>query len=195
VKALLELLRSSFINSHTSLVVDTRRLWQLVSTQDVCALLRIDAVLLKSLREEPAGLSPVHKAVIMGIAELVSFLVCDKGCDVNSMFSQGQTPLHLALKLERLEVERSLLELGADPNFEDFEGRTPFTNVPKYVQRRVLGEGIGTQRWEGIDDETELVASDLHFDEVLGEGATAVVFSGSFNGKLVAIKEFKTRDI
>lgn len=56
--------------------------------------------------------------------ELVA-LFLDRGSDVNSVRSNGFTPLHLAAQDQRLEILELLLERGADVHAKDAWGQTP----------------------------------------------------------------------
>jgi len=45
--------------------------------------------------------------------------------DINAVDSQGETPLHIAARLGRAPVIRTLIRLRAHPSLPDFTGRTP----------------------------------------------------------------------
>lgn len=61
----------------------------------------------------------------------VARLLLDCGADINTQNDEGQTPLHTATGMERIEVIRVLLERGADVGAEDKRGRTPFALAKK----------------------------------------------------------------
>jgi hypothetical protein len=55
---------------------------------------------------------------------MVHFLV-ERGADVNAGARKNATALHAAVFKDNQHIVRYLLEHGADPRFEDWEGRTP----------------------------------------------------------------------
>ena len=51
----------------------------------------------------------------------------ENGCDVNAQFDHGFTPLHFAVRSNRPNVVRLLLDSGADPDVKDRWARKPVT--------------------------------------------------------------------
>ena len=76
-----------------------------------------------SLDEGAAGLSLIQLAQGGLLAELKELLATD--ADINSVQPGGGTALHAAVKAQRLEAIRTLLEHGADPHVRDAEQLTP----------------------------------------------------------------------
>jgi ankyrin repeat protein len=63
-----------------------------------------------------------------------------EGIDVNArtIGYRGQTPLRLAAKSGHTAIVEMLLEAGADPNLESYDGRTPLMDVAKPAICRML---------------------------------------------------------
>ena len=75
-------------------------------------------------------------------------LILHAGCDVNAVNTEGNTPLHLAVKFkpepEKVEILREmlllLLDIGADPKLENKNGQTPLDSCESDEIRRILSE-------------------------------------------------------
>ena len=76
-------------------------------------------------------------------------LILHAGCDVNAVNTEGNTPLHLAVKFkpaepEEVEILREmlllLLDIGADPKLENENGQTPLDSCESDEVRRILSE-------------------------------------------------------
>ena len=76
-------------------------------------------------------------------------LILHAGCDVNAVNTEGNTPLHLAVKFkpaepEEVEILREmlllLLDIGADPKLENENGQTPLDSCETDEARRILSE-------------------------------------------------------
>ena len=75
-------------------------------------------------------------------------LILHAGCDVNAANTEGNTPLHLAVKFkpepEEVEILREtlllLLDIGADPKQEHENGQTPLDSCQTDDARRILSE-------------------------------------------------------
>ena len=75
-------------------------------------------------------------------------LILHAGCDVNAVNTEGNTPLHLAVKFkpepEEVEILREmlllLLDIGADPKLENKNGQTPLDSCESDEARRILSE-------------------------------------------------------
>ena len=75
-------------------------------------------------------------------------LILHAGCDVNAVNTEGNTPLHLAVKFkpepEEVEILREmlllLLDIGADPKQEHENGQTPLDSCQTDDARRILSE-------------------------------------------------------
>ena len=74
-------------------------------------------------------------------------LILHAGCDVNAVNTEGNTPLHLAVKYkpaepEDVEILREmlllLLDIGADPNVANKNGQTPLESCESDAARRIL---------------------------------------------------------
>ena len=76
-------------------------------------------------------------------------LILHAGCDVNAVNTEGNTPLHLAVKYkpaepEDVEILREmlllLLDIGADPKLENKNGQTPLDSGESDEARMILSE-------------------------------------------------------
>ena len=76
-------------------------------------------------------------------------LILHAGGDVNAVNTEGNTPLHLAVKFnpaepEKVEILREmlllLLDIGADPKLENKNGQTPLDSCETDAARRILSE-------------------------------------------------------
>ena len=76
-------------------------------------------------------------------------LILHAGCDVNAVNTEGNTPLHLAVKYKPaepkdVEILREmlllLLDIGADPKLENKNGQTPLDRCETDEARRILSE-------------------------------------------------------
>ena len=79
-------------------------------------------------------------------------LILHAGCDVNAVNTEGNTPLHLAVKYkpaepEDVEILREmlllLLDIGADPKLENKNGQTPLDSCETDAARIILSEKRG----------------------------------------------------
>ena len=79
-------------------------------------------------------------------------LILHAGCNVNAVNTEGNTPLHLAVKYkpaepEDVEILREmlllLLDIGADPKLENKNGQTPLDSCETEEARRILSEKRG----------------------------------------------------
>ncbi|HPS03588.1 MAG TPA: ankyrin repeat domain-containing protein, partial [Candidatus Sumerlaeota bacterium] len=67
------------------------------------------------------GLAPLHRAVLSGQADVVSYLV-ERGANVNVRCQLGRTPLHYAVAQNQMGMVRFLLSHGADVKARDQDG-------------------------------------------------------------------------
>ena len=76
-------------------------------------------------------------------------LILHAGCDVNAVNTEGNTPLHLAVKFKPAEPEEVkilreilmlLVDIGADPKLENKSGQTPLNSCETDEARRILSE-------------------------------------------------------
>ena len=79
-------------------------------------------------------------------------LILHAGCDVNAVNTEGNTPLHLAVKFKPADPEEVvilsemlllLLDIGADPKLANKNGQTPLHNCETDEARRILSEKRG----------------------------------------------------
>ena len=79
-------------------------------------------------------------------------LILHAGCDVNAVNTEGNTPLHLAVKFKPAdpkevvilsEILLLLLEIGADPKLANKNGQTPLHSCETDEARRILSEKRG----------------------------------------------------
>ena len=96
--------------------------------------------------------TPIKEDNVRGVCKLPCVetmkLILHAGCDVNAVNTEGNTPLHLAVKfkpeLEEVEILREmlllLLDIGADPKLENENGQTPLDSCESDEARRNLSE-------------------------------------------------------
>ena len=79
-------------------------------------------------------------------------LILHAGCDVNAVNTEGNTPLHLAVKFKPADPEEVvilsemlllLLDIGADPKLVNKNGQTPLHSCETDEARRILSEKRG----------------------------------------------------
>ena len=81
------------------------------------------------------GSTPLHSAVSMPDPEGRAIHVLVKhGARLDTQDSLGRTPLHIAMGRTNADAAMTLLDLGADPEIADNEGRTPVQLVEDSVK-------------------------------------------------------------
>ena len=94
-------------------------------------------------------------------------LILHAGCDVNAVNTEGNTPLHLAVKFKPAdpkevvilsEILLLLLEIGADPKLANKNGQTPLHSCETDEARRILSEkrGLSAMNVEDVGDVREV---------------------------------------
>ena len=95
---------------------------------------------------------PFQEETIRSVRKLpcveIMKLILHAGGDVNAVNTEGNTPLHLAVKFkpepEEVEILREvlllLLDIGADPKLENENGQTPLDSCESDEARRILSE-------------------------------------------------------
>src|SRR6202020_2940618 len=66
-------------------------------------------------------------AVRSGRKEMVEFVLSKKMGDVKDKDENGDTPLHIAAMMGRADIEKLLIDNGANVNARDKRGETPLT--------------------------------------------------------------------
>ena len=78
-----------------------------------------------------AGLTPLHLAIIhynqepKEFSRMISVLLHEKKANPNIPDKQGNTPLHLTARQHLLDLSELLIEMGADVDAKNNEGKTP----------------------------------------------------------------------
>ncbi len=133
--------------------------------------------------------TPIFRAISKGHVELVKLLI-QLGADVNHRNINGNTPLNVAVIVERKNVVRILLSANACPTAKNNKGTTVIAlaaNKPEI--KRLIFKGIVKQfmQREGADTETRAIAH-LHMDDNAGrnnaeptEGFTDYLISKIFS--------------
>ena len=97
--------------------------------------------------------TPIKEDNVRGVCKLPCVetmkLILHAGCDVNAVNTEGNTPLHLAVKYKPAEPEEVvilsemlllLLDIGADPKLANKNGQTPLYSCETDEARRILSE-------------------------------------------------------
>ena len=97
--------------------------------------------------------TPIKEDKVCGVCKLPCVetmkLILHAGCDVNAVNTEGNTPLHLAVKYkpaepEDVEILREmlllLLDIDADPKLENENGQTPLDSCETDAARMILSE-------------------------------------------------------
>ena len=96
--------------------------------------------------------TPIKEDNVRGVCKLPCVetmkLILHAGCDVNAVNTEGNTPLHLAVKFkpqpEEMAILREmlllLLDIGADPKLENENDQTPLDSCESDEARRILSE-------------------------------------------------------
>lgn len=72
-----------------------------------------------------AGRSVIHNATLFNQVDMVKSMTESLSCSVNIQDHNGDTPLHIAVRFNRLKCARELIKLGADCSIENHSGGTP----------------------------------------------------------------------
>jgi ankyrin repeat protein len=89
-----------------------------------CAQALLDAGADIHNRKRDTGKQIIHWSVVCVNLEMLKFLV-QRGADINSPTSDGETPLHIAVLDHESDIVNWLVEEGADVNAQDGNGDTP----------------------------------------------------------------------
>ena len=100
--------------------------------------------------ETPIEKDDVRKVCKLPCVETMK-LILHAGCDIYAVNTEGNTPLHLAVKFKpepsEVEILREilllLLDMGADPKLENKNGQTPLDSCQTDEARRILSEKRG----------------------------------------------------
>ena len=100
--------------------------------------------------------TPIKEDNVRGVCKLPCIetmkLILHAGGDVNAVNTEGNTPLHLAVKFkpaepEEVEILREMLlllvDIGADPKLANKNGQTPLNSCETDEARRILSEKRG----------------------------------------------------
>jgi ankyrin repeat protein len=68
----------------------------------------------------------------------VARLLIERGADPNNRGWDGRTPLHHALRVERIEIARVLIEHGANVEATDHKGRTPLVLASEEQREEIM---------------------------------------------------------
>ena len=102
---------------------------------------------LAAWHEIPTKVDTVRSVCKLPCVETVKFIL-HAGGDVNAVNTEGNTPLHLAVKFkpqpEEMAILREmlllLLDIGADPKLENENDQTPLDSCESDEARRILSE-------------------------------------------------------
>jgi len=121
-----------------------------------------------------AIVSPLHYAAILGLHQILGFLILERSQDVNAQgFYRNETPLGVASRWGHTEVARVLLEHGADTKIPDKDDWSPLLraagNGHVEVARVLLEHGADVKAREKTN------STALHASCAYGHSAAAQV--------------------
>jgi len=195
IDACVDLLRSPLVQSSGPQMIAYKRVWEYLRLGSLPALLTVDPLILRAVRDNTSGHSLLHKAALLGSPDdLLNHLVNVGKCDVNAVDHIGQTPMHVAIQVGNLPTAKRLLELKADVSIQDMARRTPLHSASRATIDYLLGHtlpatGTTSTLLPFIPSEWEIQPQQLERRECIGEGASGRVYSGSYKETAVAIKE------
>ncbi|KAJ8951198.1 hypothetical protein NQ314_007699 [Rhamnusium bicolor] len=80
----------------------------------------------KSLNvNDSSGNTPLHVAVIKNNLDILDYLLSQANIEMNNQNFYGETPLFQAIKNERIEAAKRLIEARANTNLQNYEDITP----------------------------------------------------------------------
>ena len=102
--------------------------------------------------ENAQGRTAMHFAAGLGSEDYLCALAA-AGADLGHQkrASGGLTPLHIAVGYGRAVAVRTLLELGADPEAPDGQGRTPLELVQQVLEKTPKGNPAAFQLRQGLE--------------------------------------------
>ncbi|KAL0487485.1 USP6NL [Acrasis kona] len=77
--------------------------------------------------EPDTGNTPLHFAAKFNKIDCISILLRCDGVEVNAPNKEGQTPLHLSVISDAIQITHLLLHKGGDLNYKDLSDETPVT--------------------------------------------------------------------
>jgi hypothetical protein len=171
-----------------------RRVWEYLRINSLTALGTVDPLILRAVRENSSGHSLLHKAAVLGSQnDIIDFLVSSACCDINAIDHLGQTPLHVAVQVDSLCVAKRLMELKSDVSIQDDSRKTPLHHASRAAIDFLLdiptSDSISHSAPLLFSSAWEILPNDLSRGQVIGEGASGLVYSGLYNETPVAIKE------
>jgi len=91
--------------------------------------------------------SPLFLAIENGLDD-IAFLFIEKGADINftSFASNGETPLHLTVKMANYRLMKKLLQHGARKDLKDNKQQTPFDLAKNIGDQRAMAILLGSKK-------------------------------------------------
>ena len=135
----------------------------------------------------------VHQAVRDGSEAEAKAIVREGGADVNGRDEQGDTGLHLAVRVlpdqAAASMARRLLRLGADPDALDAQLHTPL-----FIATRERPSGPAAALLGPLTCIRYAAEKDVVLGEQVGVGGHATVYRATFEGQQWAAKVFFKQD-
>jgi hypothetical protein len=135
------------------------RLWQPLCTQFVEWLLSNENVHVDQRRTMGNETTPLHEAALRSSLKMVELLV-EKGAEVDALDTEGDTPLHKAVKGDHLPAMHHLLKNGANPHLKNKRNISPLELAQKmkkdYDTMQVFKKDYGFSHSSGVATHTEL---------------------------------------
>ncbi|KAF4692578.1 protein kinase kinase kinase [Perkinsus olseni] len=159
------------------------------NTKEVRALVEDSQLSVGVDSRDASGWSALHHASLIGWTEVASCLI-EMKADVDAVNDLGGTPLHSAVEMENYDMIQLLLDCRADPLIEDVMCCHAFAHASpdliRAFRKRLPREILPTE--DDDDEPWEVDLADLEYGPMLGSGAAADVFRGTWREADVAIK-------
>lgn len=111
--------------------------------------------------QDKYGCSALHIAAANGYSEVVEFLLANGEVEVNIADNDGWTPFHAAVCWSRPEMMRRLVEKGANMDYKNTRGETPFVIAEDPEIRQLILELKG-QYGQPLEVSLEDMTSEDH---------------------------------
>ncbi|CAF0763436.1 unnamed protein product [Didymodactylos carnosus] len=107
------------------------------------------------------GKNALHYAVETNRTDLVELFRRQEGCDINFQDRNSQTPLHLAIRNQNLQIIDQLLEADANPDIQDQNGQTPLMFATSLNNIEIVKKLLNAEANTQLLDNQQMSAMDI----------------------------------